>query len=105
MGPKRDKKKGQGISEMQRKINELLGITDEEFLALNWDDSEDDKDYDSPEELQAAINELMGIDQETWDKYGPDSNERWDLDEVQLAINKMLGIDRETWEKYGPKEN
>ncbi len=81
------------LSPLQRKINKLVGITDEDFLAINkrWP-LMDERLSEAP--LQERVDKLAGLS----GKQGlpglscscPDKEDLADLDE---QIRKMLGLD------------
>ena len=89
------------IDATQRRINELMGVSDEDFLkyACKAPDSTEVTDED-----RAKINQMMGVTDEDILKYackapGPASAET--TDEDRRKINQMMGVTDEDILKYG----
>lgn len=94
------------ISEVQHKVNELMGVSDKDFLKQNkgvkterMERVEIDNKTTSGcisipliESLQIKVNKALGID-----KAGH-PNEF--ISDTQLAVNKQMGIDNATFLKY-----
>jgi hypothetical protein len=77
------------IDETQRRINKMMGITDEAYMRFAKIEQEEIP-RESPEELQKRINKMMGISDEVFLKYrckspDPDS-EKGDLEKIKRLI-------------------
>jgi len=87
------------IDDAQRKINKLMGVSDEDFLKYNplGSDSADQTD-----DAVRKINKLMGVSDEDFLKYNPlGSDGTGQIDDVQRKINKLMGVSEEDILKYG----
>ena len=90
------------INATQRRINELMGISDEDFLKYACK-SPGPESMEIADEDRRKINELMGVTDEDILKYvckapGPESTEI--IDEDRRKINQMMGVTDEDILKY-----
>jgi succinate dehydrogenase flavin-adding protein (antitoxin of CptAB toxin-antitoxin module) len=88
------------IDECQRKVNKLMGISDEDFLAYKCKDEA--LETSSGKELQHKVNELMGITDEDVlaCQCKNELRKHASEEEVQKKVNEMMGIDDDTFKRY-----
>jgi hypothetical protein len=90
------------IDSTQRKVNQMMGLSDDDFLKYACKATGPDSG-ESAEEIQRKVNRLMGLSEEAFMKYagkatGPDSTQA--ADELQQKINRMMGLSDEAFRKY-----
>lgn len=91
------------IDATQRRVNELMGVSDEDFLKYACKAPGPDS-TEATDEDRAKINQMMGVSDEDILKYackapGPASAET--TDEDRRKINQMMGVTDEDILKYG----
>ena len=99
------------IDENQRKINKMLGVSDEDFLKHDtFSGFEVEEIHES--EAGSKIAKMMGVSQEEIEKYGTDFFETDkgtgnDLEEAILLVAKMMDVTHDDLIKYGlcPSDN
>lgn len=100
-----------GIDENQRKINKMMGISDEDFLIHDTlSGFEVEEIHES--EAGSRIAKMMGVSQEEIEKHGTGNAETEqrsgnDLEDAILLVAKMMDVSAEDIKQYGlgPSDN
>jgi len=102
------------IDETQSRVNELMGVSDMDFIQMNSKRAPDES-VEGIDESIVQVAKLMGVSLKDIRKYGykePSSElemdrigeEGQDIDDAVLRVASQMGIDSEDIKKYGHKE-
>ncbi len=89
-------------NEVQRKINKMMGISEEIFQLYN--NKQPDPGSPPQGDIQRMINKLMGISEEVFLEYSEKKNDQEKVlsknNLTQREINEMMGITEEVFCKH-----